>query len=678
MKRRASKMDNNKAPNGMGENDDSLELPRNNGSKLKRKAKFVREGRLARPVGHFPYKRVEHAGYVREIIDYNPPRIDEDGFELDDEEVDCDADAMAAELNPYAGIKIENLLAPLTSAADLPNHPTMSKPYTSNALPELVLQARDTLQKERTNLWRMKQLFTQFRGDAMWVPCGSLETDNDAAVFGEREQQMGATAEAVALQEANELESAVREYMQRNSEKNQAQMESHEEPNAEDHETANELQEDSEMVDRPAASSIEELKADVKMKMDDGSEETLREAERQQSPKDGKQDEAESHVNSNEEDQEQQKQLAEENAMDSRPDGVLNNEVNPAETHNLENGDVQPDAMDTTPDNNPDLNQEDTSEVNTSGTLPVEKTPTAPHSPNREDQKPDTTINDTTTNDEKPTSATHPSPPPPSTTIPTTETITTEATTAPTVPTTSTPTPAQQQQQQQQQPHHMTTRLRQAQSHQPPQHPPRGLSPTPPPPPVFNPEITPSLHPLFLLPDSTRPDPNLGLPPLEAEETRRLIMMYVQKQEEVVRGTEMLYNGLLKADRMRRSVFEAAKAEGHIGEMSDGEDWVDLNKWGLNPGELRKGVDDDEGDDAGGNDAGGGDGKGEQNISGGGNGGAGNGNGGGASNGVGGAGGVGNGRGNGREEGRGGGGGGKIVSMGMTGVNVKKSRTRKG
>ncbi len=54
--------------------------------------------------------QIEHAGYKRVIIGGgNPPRIDQDGFELDDEEVDSEADAMAAEHNPYAGIKIESV-----------------------------------------------------------------------------------------------------------------------------------------------------------------------------------------------------------------------------------------------------------------------------------------------------------------------------------------------------------------------------------------------------------------------------------------------------------------------------------------------------------------------------------------------------------------------------------------
>lgn len=105
----------------------------------------------------------------------------------------------------------------------------------------------------------------------------------------------------------------------------------------------------------------------------------------------------------------------------------------------------------------------------------------------------------------------------------------------------------------------------------------------------------PTPHPLFLTPNSVRPDPNFGLPPNEAEDTRRLLWSYVQKQEETVRGFEHMLESLLRACRMKDDVLEWCKAEGHVGEMSDGEDWYDREKWGLAEGEdLKKGADEDE------------------------------------------------------------------------------------
>ena len=53
---------------------------------------------------------VEHAGYRREIISRNPPLVDDDGYEIetdDDEDRVQEAVAAAADLNPYAGIRLE-------------------------------------------------------------------------------------------------------------------------------------------------------------------------------------------------------------------------------------------------------------------------------------------------------------------------------------------------------------------------------------------------------------------------------------------------------------------------------------------------------------------------------------------------------------------------------------------
>ena len=107
--------------------------------------------------------------------------------------------------------------------------------------------------------------------------------------------------------------------------------------------------------------------------------------------------------------------------------------------------------------------------------------------------------------------------------------------------------------------------------------------------------VPPSIHPIFQMPDSALPDRDFGLALNEAEDTRRMLNLYVQKQEEVCRGAERLYEGLLLADRQRKTVFKWCKAEGHVGEMSDGEDWYDKEEWGLEE-DLRKGHNDEEDD----------------------------------------------------------------------------------
>lgn len=128
--------------------------------------------------------------------------------------------------------------------------------------------------------------------------------------------------------------------------------------------------------------------------------------------------------------------------------------------------------------------------------------------------------------------------------------------------------------------HRMTTRARaQAASTPSPPHSPSSLAG--------------QIHPLFLFSTRSLPDRDFGLPPNEAEETRMLLMAYVQKQEEVARATSDLYQGLMHADRMRQDVYKWCKAEGHIGEMSDGEDWCDNEEWDLDH-DLIKGRDEEE------------------------------------------------------------------------------------
>ena len=84
-------------------------------------------------------------------------------------------------------------------------------------------------------------------------------------------------------------------------------------------------------------------------------------------------------------------------------------------------------------------------------------------------------------------------------------------------------------------------------------------SPSPPPSPSAG---LASIHPLFLLPSAARPDTDFSLPGPEAEETRRLLLSYVQKQEEVCRGADRLHSGLLRADRLRRTVAAWSRARG--------------------------------------------------------------------------------------------------------------------
>lgn len=109
----------------------------------------------------------------------------------------------------------------------------------------------------------------------------------------------------------------------------------------------------------------------------------------------------------------------------------------------------------------------------------------------------------------------------------------------------------------------------------------------------------PSLSSFYLAPPSALPDRDFGLPAPEAEETRRILLLYVQKQEEIVRNAESMLMGLLKADRARKEVWGWCKADRHVGTMSDGEDWYDKEEWGLKD-DLVKGKEEEDVEEEGG------------------------------------------------------------------------------
>ncbi|KAL2176182.1 RXT2-like protein [Thermothelomyces heterothallicus CBS 202.75] len=173
------------------DSDSSIDQPTNRGNKLKKRARYVHQGRLLSAAGPTAYREMaEHAGYQRAIIHRNPPLIDEDGYDIDsddDEEQIQEAVASAMEENPYSSIHLEQILAPLTSVTDLPSHPTFSRPFTSRALNELIEQGRNLMQKENKALWKAKPLLTKLVGDNTWAPCGLMTApdDRDALLFSD-------------------------------------------------------------------------------------------------------------------------------------------------------------------------------------------------------------------------------------------------------------------------------------------------------------------------------------------------------------------------------------------------------------------------------------------------------------------------------------------------------------
>ncbi|KAF2094765.1 hypothetical protein NA57DRAFT_45984 [Rhizodiscina lignyota] len=167
--------------NDDSDGEDPIDRPTNRGNKLRHDARYVQEGRLNIGTGPSVYSRkINHAGYERNIIYRNPPRYDEDGdLILEDDNDDVEAEISPAEDNIYGDIKIEEILAPLTTASDLPNHIGMAPAYKSKAIDQMIIDVSDTLRREQKNLLKLKRLLTTLRGDPAFAPCGVMHTEFD-------------------------------------------------------------------------------------------------------------------------------------------------------------------------------------------------------------------------------------------------------------------------------------------------------------------------------------------------------------------------------------------------------------------------------------------------------------------------------------------------------------------
>ncbi|MCJ1395178.1 hypothetical protein MMC18_008059 [Xylographa bjoerkii] len=494
-----------RALHGRYESSDSDNAPAkasNRGQKLKRKAQFIHEGQLS---GEKVYKRkVEHAGYYRFILHRNPKRYDEYGDELDDDEVDERADAEAAESNPYGDVKLEELLMPLTSAAQLSNHPSLSIPYRSATLSNMVQQTSETVHKEKRTLWTVKHLLTKFRGDSSWIPGDYLLSSDDAVLFPIETIQDDLASSSIPLQlnvHKDTKENAPPQY-----ENNRMAVSTH----------------NADIVIRGPLYTDENTLAS---KMSSGASQHDRSPQRvAESRTATKQKSLPSAQNSPRAPMDMEGEIAGESY--GRP---IDNSMYPR----------SPDLLSTVKGSAQGMNETfNDSRGNNIGRVVSEN------------DSAQATLKLPKEEYEPPGSA------------PLVDGVDSiEDVQAPF--------------------RRMRTRAQaQAVSDKTISSHTRSQSPD---------TLEPScIHPLYLMPHSAVPDRDFGLPSLEAEETRRILMMWVQKQEEVVRGIERLYADLLKADRMRKMVIKWCKSEGHVGEMSDGEDWYDKEEWHLEE-DLKKG-----------------------------------------------------------------------------------------
>ena len=460
------------------DSDTSIHAHTNRGNKLKRRAKYIREGRLDDTGGLAYRKKISHAGYTRNVISTNPPLYDADGDLYSPVESDAERAASPIEDNAFGAVQLEHSLRPLTSAAALPDHPSLSVAYKSKALTQMAGEALEMVRREKEVLWKAKRLLRRFRGDADWVACETFEQEGDAGMLLAEEQEgVESVVPSVTLEPGSTNEEEGGDVVFGNGSG-----------------SGDALRENAEGLEGDAMDGVEamdmalqqatveaEKTTDVAADADDIVKEEL-----QKQPDNGN--------------------SAEENGKTKQNNAIEQTDSEPATA--LQN----PALIDLQHPTEPEAASEQTS---TSG----------------------------------------------------------KETNTPTIPS-----------------HSMTTRAR-ARS---PQRSPTPLSRD------STPSSPPQIHPWFHIPPTSLPDRDLGLPAQEAEETRRLLLLYVQKQEHVIRQLTSLYTGLARADRLRKDVYRTCKAEAHlkddgkgnmVTEMSDGEDWYDVEEWGLTKVELKVGRD---------------------------------------------------------------------------------------
>ncbi|KAF2222943.1 RXT2-like protein [Elsinoe ampelina] len=434
------------------DSDEEIRQHSNRGNKLKRKAHNVREGRLDTSGGQSYRRQINHAGYQRYIIHENPILYDHDGDVVDPDDDYDEDNTSPVEDNPFEETLLENILMPLTSPAELADHPALSAPYTTRHITEMAENAQEMLHRERETLAQLKALLETFRGDERWVPLEATETAHDPLLL-----------------EGDGVD-----------------------PFHEDKSVNHSLT----TLDPSADGSVDGISPMVghHSKLN-GTGSNMLGIQIQANTANGVE------------------------AVD------MAREKSTIKTNGNTTGSTQKDAAPTNGIHKPDQTSETNGDAMDTDDVLKQTNGDDPHNP---DFDPDT----------------QPS-------------------------------------------HAMTTRAK-ARTPPPDEAPHSILSDT----------SSHAISAFFLPPTSALPDQTLGLPLSEADETKRALLLYVQKQEEVIRGIEQLLFGLLKADRMRKEVMKWCKADGHVGELSDGEDWYDKDEWGLVE-DLVKGKEEEEVEDEG-------------------------------------------------------------------------------
>ena len=431
------------------------------------------------------------------------------------------------------------------SVGDLPDHPTLSRAFTSKTLTELTTHARMMAQKEKNTLWRMKHLLTRLSGDHTWIPTAMLETPNDLSFFGDGRPEYRAhlIEKHRVAEEAARLE-----------------------------------------AEKAAKIQAEEDRIEAAAKADQQAEEVIQQEAQKLASAPADAPPKGSHLEHENEDHDGDVEMGEVGDEAEQPSlrgGELPNEFTeqkradespPPIPQQQDQGAAEPrDAA--APENTDDAHPRPPAEAESTPQPEAEAEPAEEHDP-------DTTLVDPEFAAEE---GRHSSPPKeagedaPSKDREAEDVAKDDMEVDGEDADASADAP---------EPRRMRTRAQAQAAEDEGASRPRSLSST---------SNESFIHPYFLPPLSSLPEHDFMLPSPEADETRRLLQLYIQKQEEIVRGADKLYMGLLEADRSRGKVMSWARAEKHVGEMSDGEDWVDEEEWRLD-GPLKKGQDEEEED----------------------------------------------------------------------------------
>lgn len=364
------------------------------------------------------------------------------------------------------------ILAPLTAVTDLPDHPTLSRPFKANTLTELSTQVSELMRREQKSLWKSRKLLTGLCGDFVWLPCGPLVGPNDVELFADDSTLQERHKKRPLLVEPGN--STPMTNGDKNGPVNGSVTASGTAGTASD--TVSGAPSDS------AGNKVPDR--DVPMAYTRGDSRPDKDGEGQPLDETSKETHAQNGPETSQSDAPEKK--PETDASSTTEDTALQQPEDPTKAPNSEEG-------------------------------------------TKDESKPNGTENIEMQNADGPDATAQPTDRPVNGTS---------------------------------QPDDLGEEL---------------------------------IHPFFNPPAYPLPDRDVGLPESEAENVRHLMSLYVQKQEEICRGAMRLREGLMKADRLRRTVLQWAKAEAHVGEMSDGEDWYDAEEWGLE-GELKKGQDEEEED----------------------------------------------------------------------------------